>query len=798
MANPRDLNVTIPFKLDAFVLNETLSSPDPNEAKIAPITQPNYTFLQLEDQLLQHDILDPVDLHNAFPASSNSRLYDLGKGKPRTNRMGVYLHWVMPRFYRTGTAATPSAASDHGEQRKAQGLHSAAADEKPDYTAPAFRQLPNRWLVIRKLDPSAETTKPRNAPIPAVESWVIESDRIQEIDRIPVEKDLQVDVSPYITSNSEGAKGIKLNRQAEIFIGYKESTTTWKEGKDPNVKRVDLTAVNSSNQLFLDYQPHCSNVFSTVDGFEYKDGGTTKRLEQATADYYVIGWHSDERQAPFGELSQEGSREERLKSLSMLLKGDKKDWPSDWLTDKGPAGSVCHGAMYNVVWNRNQRPDKIPANQASEHLLDSMPVTVGTTPIDSLLSYIDCHKHTSDETPEQKQLENDIHMLEPLLRAQDEKVDLHRVAVDEVQNWNFARESGGSHWHLQSADGEKATKPSPREVDALEALNNAQRVLDSTQRQVIQLQWDMFAHWWRFVSGDVDSPTTKTEIDTLRALVKELLDLAHRQKDIIQKKLLVFRQKPQEGVLPEFSQPRDPTLLVSGIEAGWPDDYLDDLQVRLESQLVHGEVPDSDLSLYGVKTLPEHLVGTAKALVGEFTTLKDPNAVGDKGHPVPLYHDRGKYNASDSRDQWANTQPWAPLFLEWQAEYFHIPWADWELSPGLTPQCKDQIDNRWRLGIDPSKNLLDPQIEDKRILSGRILLLPQPSFSLHASIVQLLNSVSPEVKKKYKIKELADNTWKLPFLSAPLDGFTDHLLTMVHAHRGCSRRAIRKGASGGR
>ncbi|KAE8381123.1 hypothetical protein BDV26DRAFT_289826 [Aspergillus bertholletiae] len=795
MANLQNLNLTIPLKLDAFVFNETLSDPDlrtPNtdpahEAKIAPITQPNYTFLQWKHQLLQHDILDHVDLHNAFPASSNSRLYDLGKGQPRTNRMGVYLHWVMPRFYRTGTAATPSAVPGHDQQRKAKGLHSAPADQDPDYTVPAFRPLPNRWLVIRKLDPSANTTEPKDTPIPAVESWVIESDRIQEIDQIPVEKDLQVDVSPYITSNSEGAKGVKLDRQAEIFIGYKESTTTWKEGRDTNIKRVDLTAVNSSNQLFLDYQPHCSNVFSTVDGFEYTDGDTTKRLDRATADYYVIGWHSDETQAPFGDLGHSVSRAERLKALSMLLKGDKNDWPpgvADWLADKGLARSVCHGAMYNVVWNRNQRPDKIPANQASEHLLSSMPVTVGTTPIDSLLSYIDCHQHTGDETPDQQQLENDLHLLEPLLRAQDEKVDLHRVAVDEVQNWNFARESGGSHWHLQSADGEKAKKPSQGEIDALETLNNVQRVLDGTQRQLIQLRWDMFAHWWRFVSGDVDSPTTQTQIENLRARVKDLLKLASQQTTIIQDQLLanpnVFPQKPQEGVLPEFSQPRDPTLLVSGIEAGWPDDYLDDLQVRLESQLIPGEGLDKDLTSYGFEKLPEHLVRTAKALVEEFITLKDPNAVGDKGHPVPVYHDRGKHDAPDSRDQWANTQPWAPLFLEWQAEYFHIPWADWSLSPALTPQCKGQIDNRWRLAIDPSVDLLHPQINDKRVLSGRILLLPQPSFSLHASIVQLLNSVSPEVKKKYKIEELAANTWKLPFLSAPLDGFTDHLLTMVH------------------
>ncbi|KAH8693994.1 hypothetical protein BGW36DRAFT_430016 [Talaromyces proteolyticus] len=797
MANIQDLdlNLTIPLKLDAFVLNEKLSERDQNnlnadpakEAKIAPITQPNYTFLQLEHQLLQHDILDHVDLHNAFPASSNSRLYDLGKGKPRENRMGVYLHWVMPRFYRTGTAATHSAAPGHDQERKAKGFSSSTGETaKRDYSLPAFRPLPNRWLVIRKLDPKADTTEPNNTSIEAVESWVIESDRIQPIDKIGKDKDLQVDVSPYITSNNQSVKGIKLDRQAEIFIGYKESTKTWKEGKD-EVERVDLTAVNSSNQLFLDYQSHCSNVFSTVDAFEYKEGETIKRLNKAKADYYVIGWHSNDTQGPFGDLDDTISREERLRALSMELKGDPKDWPKEvtvWLSKKEVACSVCHGAMYNVIWDRNKRPENIPANKASEHLLSSMPVTVGTTPIDSLLSYIDCHKHASDETPEQEKLENDLHLLEPLLRAQDEKVNVHRVAVDEVQNWNFARESGGSHWHIQSQEGEKTKIPSDDEIEGLEKLNNAQRVLDSTQRQIIQLRWDMFSHWWRYVSGDVDSPTTQTIIESLKARVNDLLGLVTQQSKFINNQLLgnqkAFPQKPQQGVLPEFSQPRDPTLLVSGIQAGWPDDYLDDLQVRLDNQLISSDLTDDEAAKYGIKQLPSELFQTAKGLVGEFNRLSDPGAVGGNGHYTPLYHDKGKHGAADLRDQWAKTQPWAPLFLEWQVEYFHIPWEDWSLSEALTPECKDKIDKRWRLAIDPKVNLLEPQIDDKRLLSGRILLLPQPNFSLHASIVQLLNSVSPEVKKKYDIEELAKKTWKLPFLSAPLDGFTDHLLTMVH------------------
>jgi len=43
-----------------------------------------------------------VDLHAAKPSSINSRVTDLGNGAWRKQRLGVYLHWVLPPFYRSG------------------------------------------------------------------------------------------------------------------------------------------------------------------------------------------------------------------------------------------------------------------------------------------------------------------------------------------------------------------------------------------------------------------------------------------------------------------------------------------------------------------------------------------------------------------------------------------------------------------------------------------------------------------------------------------------------------------------
>jgi hypothetical protein len=57
MASPTPLdNVVVPLNLDAFVLNEAVCSKDPAKAAsslVAPITQPNYVSLRLQNSVLQ-------------------------------------------------------------------------------------------------------------------------------------------------------------------------------------------------------------------------------------------------------------------------------------------------------------------------------------------------------------------------------------------------------------------------------------------------------------------------------------------------------------------------------------------------------------------------------------------------------------------------------------------------------------------------------------------------------------------------------------------------------------------------
>lgn len=82
--------------MDAFCLTADLANPNTHTSRICPVTQPDYTGLRLQDAVLQHDILDHVDLHKSQPAEFNPRLADLGskqdpvtgKHALRENRIG--------------------------------------------------------------------------------------------------------------------------------------------------------------------------------------------------------------------------------------------------------------------------------------------------------------------------------------------------------------------------------------------------------------------------------------------------------------------------------------------------------------------------------------------------------------------------------------------------------------------------------------------------------------------------------------------------------------------------------------
>ncbi|KAF3920986.1 hypothetical protein ABW20_dc0103976 [Dactylellina cionopaga] len=798
-------NLLIPMKVDAFVFNAAVCSGGPKEAKIAPIVQPNYTSLRLNDYLVEPDILDHADLHNATPSDRNSRYTDLGTNLPRTNRIGVYLHWLLPRPYRGGTAATDSFKQPT-KSLHAKGIQVQA--DKKDVSAPQFPAVPNRWLVIRKMDPKADTTAPVNSPIKPIQVWVIESDRRHNIDNLGAQVDLQVDVAPFITSvlgKGEDGSKISIDEQAEVFIGYREDASTWKEvGSDK--QRVGLTVASSSNHLFPDLQYHCGNVFSMLDTFEYMESGTKKALISAKADYYVIGWKAeDKNDILFADPSlPEISRADRLAALNLRLNEQDKATGNiaDWLKSPKSSRALCHGAMYDVEWNYKATPTNVLANKYSEKLNEDMPIAIGTTPMDSILAYVNSH-----HAPEGS-LADDLNSLAPLLRAQDDAVDALIAAADEVQAHNFAHFDGGAQYTFAEENAkEPAKEPSDNDKTYMRELNSAQRLLDAILRRMQQLQWDLFTVWWKFIS-DHDNLNGKRD-DAYRMEVSNINDLLTALKDgrdrfrgliagwlgttsenlghlgesvrvAVDKRFTVM---PKKGALARFSQQRDPTLLIGGVGSGWPRDFQEKVFARLDNQTItSSDSPDVDKP-YSLDCLPPDLKSSASAVVKEFLLLANKSSFEDNpaGQYFPLYHDGSSSDKPGPenpwRDRWASTQPWFPLYVEWEAEYTHIPFGCWDITE--KPSRFPPPASKYNYGL--ILDVRDKYKKDIRMVSGRNLILPQPSFNLRAQIEQLFSSVAPTELDKYLDQtsrdELKKNLDKMAYLSCPLDGLTAHLTT---------------------
>ncbi|TGJ78619.1 hypothetical protein E0Z10_g10147 [Xylaria hypoxylon] len=776
-SHPVTARVLIPMKLDAFVLNSAVcSGTGADQAKIAPITAPNYTYLRLDDTLLRPDVLDHVDLHHTAPSQYNSRFTNLGTGATRANREGVYLHWTLPRPYRAGSMKDDQSGRS----------------SDADVSAPKFFDLPTRWLVIRALD--KDTVKPESArdSVPDITAWVVEGDRQWELDELDVNVDLQVDVSPFISSG----EGVDLEEQAEVFIGAKTPLADWKgEKSDDTIKRAKLSMLQSSNPLFADYQPHNSNVFSIVDTFAYtstssdttENQKTEKKLTAATAGYYVLGWHSEENHDLFATVSK--SRASRLQELGMALKSEVG--AGNWSKSPNCTRSLCHAALYDVKWNVNDKPPTVLVDRYASILNRRVgsAVSVGATSLDALIAFIAAQKAsstttnrsggTADDSSEKstKELEEIIFAMQGLLHAHDDGVDSRLEAADQVSNWNYSRSDGGSVFHSSSSSPGTSNKMNDDgNADKINTLNHMQTQLDATRRAQRQTRWNLFSLWWKCITNSSrDNTKYKEEVNQQSDYLKKLQTLSASLETRIAS--IAVNAKKTAGDY--FHEQRDPTLLVAGIPSAWPYDFRDKLEVRLDSQTVglpKGIFMTDDIEAFiedAAFALPISLRSAAKALMTEFIALgQDDDSVSssstivDSSEVYPLYHDQG-WNPSDDinapwRDNWNETQPWSPLFLEWGTR-----------EPLIRGGIRSDI---------VLYELKEALAKDIRLLSGRALILPQPAMTLQALVAQIISNTTDEELRQAgisrdQVRKLQDGLYHLPFISAPLAGFHDHLAT---------------------
>ena len=815
----------IPMKLDCLVMNDYVG--EDTNVKVAPITQPNYTFLRLDNTAIQNDVIPFTDLHYTSPVNRNQRLTDLGTGERRTNREGVYVAWTLPRAYRMGAAGTAAASST--QQRAQQGFQPVTGNV--DFSSPDSRPAPTRWLIVRYMDPTtivAQNISDGEKQKQTFRAWVLDGDRLQLLDSIPLnwpdgqKVDLQTDVSPFVQSLPT-SKNTDIEQQAEVFVGRKTDIDDWLE--DPNASSVPISLLNSSNDLFADYQPHNSNVFSMIDPMTFADtGGKVQKMDSATAHYYVIGWHKAGLSDP---LSQDSifymqpnygvARSDRMGTVAMQMKDATIGDASAWQRASTSADLLCHGAVYNVKWSNLAAPADQTAQSAANALKKSNPISVGTSAADSLIALVKAYVGTA--TGDLKRLEQDLIAIQSLIIAQENGVDANMQALDLMESYSFSNADGGSNWYIGSPDGSQGTfTPSQSQTDDLSTLNSMQAAQDNNTRTMQRISWDMFSFWWKFVSGALPNDDTATNSnDKIKAMVTNLASRWTRlqsQNAELKTKIdpLVTQLSAKQGTQTPFSARKDPTLVLGGVQAGWPSDFLDNLQIRIHTQTVKLSDTAFQTEPWGASwhpyiakiaaKLPTNLQGAASNLLEEFGLLQGSGALSTTDCVAPLYHDNIVDQSGGWRDQW-NGQPWFPLFVEWQAVYYHIPYDDFSLASRAGDQHSRVI--RWGIkdGVDVSSSAIQTSTgsssatqtgtsgsssiaQDIRSVSGRCLILPQPTYSLATAVQQLLTNLgnnAPLDPSEVAYLKDAKNYYQLPYLSTAMTGLTSHLTTrMVGTH----------------
>ncbi|EMT67783.1 hypothetical protein FOC4_g10005892 [Fusarium odoratissimum] len=91
----------IGMKVDAYILNTSVVGRD---FFLAPVTQPSYEKLLPGQLNLRPDVTDHIDLRNASQWQVNQRIANLETGELDKRKIGIYVHWCLPKPFRVGKA----------------------------------------------------------------------------------------------------------------------------------------------------------------------------------------------------------------------------------------------------------------------------------------------------------------------------------------------------------------------------------------------------------------------------------------------------------------------------------------------------------------------------------------------------------------------------------------------------------------------------------------------------------------------------------------------------------------------
>ncbi|RFS82959.1 hypothetical protein D0T12_22420 [Actinomadura spongiicola] len=595
----------------------------------------------------------------------------LDVSRPRT---GVTVHWELPLALRNGALGSDGITT--------------------------YRAVPARWLVVRYSGPADNR---------AATAWLVQSNCLRD------DPSDHTDNSPYAVATSDTDATLAAKRIGRVLP---LTGTLTEPGQS-----AALTAVGPGLPTFCLYQPYNLGVFSLHDDLS---GLTGDRRELS---YLVMGWYAGDNDDP---LAAAGTPAELLKKLG-------------WHLDPAPSGTmrtVCAGTVTGVVWTSTGLPDKEKeeappvATDAGE---PAIRYGVGESTADGVSALALAYEPS---TWGQGDRLRRLQALQYGLLHEFDSASGAAAAQLRTGETRFEPRAGGFVWDFttpSSAPGKPSApvRPLPDEERAwLTGTNADQNTHDAAVRALARRQERMYELWW-YVQQLRALAKRPSEIrPKLEALLKEvepkLTTLIGRVKSdreqLAKAKALVRATTPEELAKavdaevarlkklwgrdpkgrptrtprPPFHVAREPIVMIKGARAArllddpalLPCRLPGDLVAKADGTSVPPVKPEGWTKLPTVigDRLPSAL---PDAVLTEFATL-------DR-HPQPTKvtfaddttadwktgsADRRVRAAMRGTQAWR--QPWTPLLLVWDAEYFAIPYyhhsdptkKNWEFGPG--------------------------------------------------------------------------------------------------------------------
>jgi len=672
---------------------------------------------------------------------------------------GVHLHWALPDALAHGRSGTDGTV--------------------------AFREAPNRWLVVRMV--SAGTV----APAQRSTAWVIESDRLWDTlppNAIPQQVESRaVPITDVVPDPEAPEFGKPPFRKMGAAFPY----DTWSEAPAGAADYATRhTTMGYGNATYAAAYPHCPNVFGLYDALA--------QVGAATVSYLVAGWYSDSGKDP-------------LAAIDPTV--DALEQTYGWTLTSGqpfPAATICCGLLSTIAWDPQAATPYITPRTGD------VAVAIGNTTTEALSALV----ASIPDLAGLDQAETVLNALQLGLLSKLSVAGGLATLHDALHQRMFSAASGGQIFALKPS----AEDPlDPRCGPVLNELNGLQQFYDGFSMELESRRGQIFADWYKYITWKNQTDLPEEINDAFDFIAEEASDIARiadgstgepatlariaaaRHAKLIELAGLMDVTEVQRVPAVRFWHPSDPALVFYG-----PDLPGNLLVCRCSTDVVSSVTIDgSSVPASAVMGLVANdnvlYAADLDALVRE-ASFVDVSQADSVAALIPGVADRhslaerieaaetafvagttlpagitfaGTAPSAVGVQRWAS--PWIPLILQWEVEY--VPRLRVAINDPDDPSTDvsyppDFLTSTYTL--DPDDIELTPRAamprvwDDPRLYQGMIVLTPHPEIDLKGQVdAYLLNNPTDPHADELKAIGAA---LKMPLMSQAMGGLHQALV----------------------